>query len=70
MKKSTHKILFMFCFVFFLILNLFFTIAPVDLSTVIGMIVRTLIGSCVVYIIIVFIVHIIAYIAHINRNNN
>lgn len=70
MKKSTHRILFMFCFVFFLILNLFFTIAPVDLSTVIGMIVRTLIGSGVAYIIIVFIIYIIAYIAQINRNNN
>jgi len=70
MKKSTHKILFMFCFVFFLILNLLFTIAPVDLSTVIGMIVRTLIGSCVVYLSIVFIVYIITSITRIKRNNN
>jgi hypothetical protein len=59
MKKSSYGILFITCFVFFLILNSFFVIVPADLSTIIGVIVGTLIESLIVYLIILLIAHIV-----------
>jgi hypothetical protein len=68
MNRSVSQILFICCVVFFLIINLFFTIAPVDSSSIIGIILRTLIGSSALYLIILAFLYVITYIVRVCKN--
>ena len=68
MNGLVSQILFICCVVFSLIINLFFTIAPIDLSNVIGIITRTLIGSSILYLIILTFLYVIAYIVRVCKN--